>query len=248
MAFKNEGDVEKMLDLYIYNHMKEINLQDVAEIFAKEANIETSQLVEIEVNLMRRGWLLFWLTLCSRLLNKAGVNAQSSGQQMAFGKEWDKERELAMKNEGDAQKMLELYIYDHMKKKNLLDVASRFAKEANVETSQLGETDENLLLEWWEFFCPAFCSGARVNAQSSGQAMASWENQGAGSTRQTSMVNLQPDMLAEFSTTGGEDNGSSQMPSRGRVDSDGLNHVLSRTHAPAIYLLLMALYVVRTEP
>lgn len=33
--------------------------------------------------------------------------------------------------------------------------------------------------------------------------MASWENQGAGSTRQTSMVNLQPDMLAEFSTTGG---------------------------------------------
>lgn len=31
------------LDLYIYNHMKEINLQDVAEIFAKEANIETSQ-------------------------------------------------------------------------------------------------------------------------------------------------------------------------------------------------------------
>lgn len=31
------------LEIYIYNHMKKNNLQDIAKMFAKETNIETPQ-------------------------------------------------------------------------------------------------------------------------------------------------------------------------------------------------------------
>ncbi|KAK1370189.1 hypothetical protein POM88_036281 [Heracleum sosnowskyi] len=121
---------------------------------------------------------------------------------------------MAMENGEDAEKMLQLYIYNHMKKKNLHEAAEIYAQEANLEMSQMARCDESLLTEWWRSFWPTFCSRlsnkSGANAQSSGQPsiettqamLASLHIDGTSSSRQAPTSIAQQDVLPEIATTG----------------------------------------------
>ncbi|XP_074331141.1 uncharacterized protein LOC141668253 isoform X1 [Apium graveolens] len=79
------------------------------------------------------------------------VKAMASGkdsadEKHAFGKGWD------------SGKMLQLCIYDRMKKKGLHNAAEMFAKEVNLAMVEFVNFEEGLLQEWWEVFWPQFCS------------------------------------------------------------------------------------------
>ncbi|KAK1370190.1 hypothetical protein POM88_036282 [Heracleum sosnowskyi] len=153
----------------------------------------------------------------------------------------------------DAEKMLQHYIYNHMKRKNLHDVAEIYAQEANLESSQLARCEESLLTEWWESFWPTFCSRlsneAGANAQSSGQPsmvnalsmLASLKNQGASSSQQTPM-DPQQDVLPE-------NHASSLLPllDRNQQSSYGLNNYCNLiAHSPAEFLSAPGIYPRRT--
>ncbi|XP_074335461.1 uncharacterized protein LOC141672712 [Apium graveolens] len=116
---------------------------------------------------------------------------------MDFGNEWVEEKKMAIEKDEDAEKMLQYYIYNRMKKENLHDVAEIYAQEANLEISKLARCEESMLTKWWESFWPTFClrlsSKRGENVQSAGQLstgyalamLASLKNQGASSSGQT---------------------------------------------------------------
>ncbi|KAK1378731.1 hypothetical protein POM88_025475 [Heracleum sosnowskyi] len=54
--------------------------------------------------------------------------------------------------DNDTQKMLMLYIHDHMKKNNMHDAAKVFAQEANLELKPVIDAPEGFLAEWWGVF------------------------------------------------------------------------------------------------
>ncbi|KAL3522293.1 hypothetical protein ACH5RR_015127 [Cinchona calisaya] len=74
----------------------------------------------------------------------------------------------------DAQKILDKYIHDYMKRKNMHETAEIFAQEANVDDKAAVAIDapEGFLKEWWSLFWDVFSS----RLESSSQAAAATGN------------------------------------------------------------------------
>ncbi|XP_063944340.1 uncharacterized protein LOC108206616 [Daucus carota subsp. sativus] len=79
MILGKERGAEEMLHLCIYNHMKRSGLHEVAETFAKEANIEMADLVHDE-RMLTDWWGIFWPQFGSRMAMQPGENPESSAQ------------------------------------------------------------------------------------------------------------------------------------------------------------------------
>ncbi|XP_059596258.1 transcriptional corepressor LEUNIG_HOMOLOG isoform X4 [Vitis vinifera] len=77
---------------------------------------------------------------------------------------------MAPGDEWDAEKMLQVYILDYMKKKNMHTAADVFATEANVGSNPIAiESAGGFLAEWWSIFYDVFASRQALGEQGTSQ-------------------------------------------------------------------------------
>lgn len=77
---------------------------------------------------------------------------------------------MAPGDEWDAEKMLQVYILDYMKKKNMHTAADVFATEANVGSNPIAiESAGGFLAEWWSIFYDVFASRQAMGEQGTSQ-------------------------------------------------------------------------------
>ncbi|KAA8519780.1 hypothetical protein F0562_014130 [Nyssa sinensis] len=75
-----QWDAQKMLDLYIHDYMVKKNMYETSEIFAKEANVCHSVVIDSPEGFLTEWWMMFWDIYSSRLSKHPEAKEESSNK------------------------------------------------------------------------------------------------------------------------------------------------------------------------